>query len=1204
MLFRNSFLAAGAVCVLLLSAVRLPAQEARPETDPLSRRAFSDLRLRPAPAVQPLEAARPSLGTDVQGGWAGFQAASSVRWQAYVDRRTGHLASAVGGGISWMPWISGSKTLTGPAISGSDLAGLEAVARAALPGLAPVLGVDPASLALNRGRSGRQAGHLWYVDFDVRRGGLTVEGARVVFRVSHGNLIEIGAESLPSPGAAVPVAQVSREQALTAVADFVGGLSAADSLADGGSLHLLPVNLADPGFAEGFEPGNGRGLALVWQVVFHRRGVMGTWRARVDAVSGQVLELLDDNEYGQVTGGVFPVSPTATPETELPMPFADIVSGTGSGATDSAGFYPGLGPVTTKLDGPYVTIADSCGPIAKSSDWAGNVDFGTSGGTDCVTPGSGLHGDTHAARTQFYQVNRIKQVGRAWLPGNAWLQSKLPVNVNINLTCNAYWDNAAGSLNFFRSGGGCSNTGEIAAVALHEYGHGLDQNDGNGTSPDNGTGETYGDFTSALMTHSSCIGPGFRASNCNGYSNGCTSCTGVRDIDSTQHVFAAPVTVASFTQTHCPSKPSYPGPCGMEGHCESYVSSEALWDFAARDLPNPGSAAAWTVAERLWYLSRATATAAFTCTKTSPAWSSDGCATGSLWRTLRAADDDDGNLTNGTPHSCQLFAAFDRHGLACPSDPGASVCFAGCTPPAVPAALSLDTSVPGQVQASWSEVGGGAVYDLYRSELGCGSGFVRIADSLAGTSYVDTSVAGGLSYSYQVIAHPASGTACAAAPTACQSATPAVPACSPPAPPAGLTVTAFSISRIGLSWTPSAGASGYNVYRAAALSGPYTLVGTVTTSTFSDSGLTGSTPYFYKVRSFANACESGDSLFATAATTTCKPVSLYKTTFETGSGLGGWSTQILAGGSTGNDWRGIQACSPARSGSNVFRFGGTNCTGTYGTGEAAVAAPPPVTIPAAMSNARLSFWHRRDFEPGYDGGRVAAAVDGGNQLYFGPDSALSGEVYDNVIAQGKGTCPPGTLGGTSVFSGTKASLVNTVVDLDAICNAGLQGTGGCSGHSVQPGFLAISDCAIGAGGWYLDDVEVTACQPLSPLDFYTLAPCRLIDTRGPAGPLGGPALPAGGSRTFTVAGACGIPAGAQSLSVNLTVVTSSSAGYLQVYPGGSPAPATSMINFAAGATLANNGLVTLALDGSGTITVKSGAGAPVDFVVDVSGYYQ
>jgi hypothetical protein len=47
-----------------------------------------------------------------------------------------------------------------------------------------------------------------------------------------------------------------------------------------------------------------------------------------------------------------------------------------------------------------------------------------------------------------------------------------------------------------------------------------------------------------------------------------------------------------------------------------------------------------------------------------------------------------------------------------------------------------------------------------------------------------------------------------------------------------------------------------------------------------------------------------------------------------------------------------------------------------------------------------------------------------------------------------------------------------------------------------------------------------------------------------------------------------------------------------------------MINFAAGATLANNGLVTLALDGSGTITVKSGAGAPVDFVVDVSGYYQ
>src|SRR5262249_37425928 len=134
---------------------------------------------------------------------------------------------------------------------------------------------------------------------------------------------------------------------------------------------------------------------------------------------------------------------------------------------------------------------------------------------------------------------------------------------------------------------------------------------------------------------------------------------------------------------------------------------------------------------------------------------------------------------------------------------------------------------PGQVQVGWTSSGAGAVYDVYRSELGCGAGFVRVADSVATTSYTDTAVSGGSTYSYQIVAHPASGTACAAAPTACQSATPPAPVCSPPAPPAAVNVTGFSISQVNLAWSPSAGASGYNVYRSAAFAGPYTLVATV-----------------------------------------------------------------------------------------------------------------------------------------------------------------------------------------------------------------------------------------------------------------------------------------------------------------------------------------------------------------------------------------
>jgi trimeric autotransporter adhesin len=1181
----------------LLTAPPLAAQVAPQGGGPLSALAFSEARFRPASDVAPLEAVQASLAAEVRSRWASFQAASPVRWQGYVDRRTGHLESAVGGGIRWS---NGTTDLT-------DLKALEAAARAFLPGIAPLLGIDSsslgASLELDRGRSGRQEDHLWYVDFNVRREGLIVEGARVVFRVSHGNLIEFGAENLPSPDTAVPAARIGHEQALAALSSFVGGFSAADSFIDGGSLHLLPVDLSDPGFASapGFAPGEGRGLALVWEIVFLRRGDGGTWRARIDAETGKVVELVDLNRYGRVNGGAFPISPVSTPEATLPMPFADVP---GAGFADSAGFFTSATTVTSKLDGKYVKINDACGSISKSSDWTGEIAFGSSGGTDCTTPGTGGNGNTHSARTMYYHVNRIKEAGRAWLPTNTWLQGKLTVNVNINLTCNAFWSPGTGTINFYRSGGGCANTGEIAAVALHEYGHGLDSNDGGGGSPDAGTGETYGDFTSALATHDSCIGPGFRATNCTGNGDACTACTGVRDIDYAKHSSNTPATVANFTQVRCGgARPDYPGPCGSEGHCESYVASEALWDFAARDLPDPGSAAAWTITERLWYLSRATATAAFTCSTAASPWTSTGCATGSLWRTLRAADDDDGNLTNGTPHSCQLFAAFNRHAIACATDPGANVCFSGCTPPDAPT-LTV-TPGTGQVQLNWTDSGAGIVYDLYRSEIGCGSGFVRIADSLAATTYTDLSVAGGLSYSYQLVAHPTGGTSCAAAPTACQSATPSAPVCSPPAAPTGLSVTQGTLAHLSLTWTAVGGATGYNVYRATSLGGPYTLRATVATNAFSDSGLAGGTAYFYTVRAFANACESGDSTVGTATTAACTTVSLYQEDFETGTGLSNWTKQVLAGGSATNDWRGIQACSPAHSGTKIFRFGGATCGAVYGDAEIAVAAPPVIAIPAGTANTRLSFWHRRDFEPGYDGGRVAMTLDDGSIFYFGPDSALSGATYDNAITSGGGSCPPGAMGGVSTFTGLQGTMVNTVVDLDAICDAATSGTGGCAGHTVKPGFLSISDCNTAGAGWFLDDVQVTTCQPpvVGPVPgYYTVTPCRLIDTRNPAGPLGGPPLIAGGERTFLAAGTCGIPASAKALSINLTVVTPTVPGFLQALPGGSPASPTSSISFKPGVTRANNGV--LALDGTGALLVRSGATAPVDFIVDVTGYFQ
>ena len=136
-------------------------------------------------------------------------------------------------------------------------------------------------------------------------------------------------------------------------------------------------------------------------------------------------------------------------------------------------------------------------------------------------------------------------------------------------------------------------------------------------------------------------------------------------------------------------------------------------------------------------------------------------------------------------------------------------------------------------------------------------------------------------------------------------------------------------------------------------------------------------------------------------------------------------------------------------------------------------------------------------------------------------------------------------------------------------------------------------------------LAVLDVAPPTAADFYTLPPCRALDTRDANGAFGGPALAAGVDRTFDLAGRCGIPATATAVAVNLTALGSSAAGNLSAFPGGTAAPRTSVINFAAGQTRANNAILPLSRDGHGALTVRAGVPAgTVEVVLDVNGYFQ
>ncbi|HTQ78509.1 MAG TPA: hypothetical protein VMM92_00820, partial [Thermoanaerobaculia bacterium] len=269
------------VCTLALAAFltgTAHAQIAKRTTDTLSSMEFRSDRLQLSEQLEGIDNVQSAIAASTQSAWSTFRLNAPTQWSATVDKRHGLVSFAEGGNIAFVPGKGNNLTLDSIASflpAGAkkvDLNTMDAITRSFLPKVAGMMGVNPQNLVLNVARSGQPSSHLWFVDYDVVIGGMKVEGARVVFRVNNGNLIQFGTENLPAPGSAVPTAKLSASQALKAASKYIGGFSSSDAFQDNGSLHLVPANIASTRSADGYDFGAGRGLALVYQFVFHRDG--------------------------------------------------------------------------------------------------------------------------------------------------------------------------------------------------------------------------------------------------------------------------------------------------------------------------------------------------------------------------------------------------------------------------------------------------------------------------------------------------------------------------------------------------------------------------------------------------------------------------------------------------------------------------------------------------------------------------------------------------------------------------------------------------------------------------------------------------------------------------------------------------------------------------------------------------------------------
>lgn len=132
-------------------------------------------------------------------------------------------------------------------------------------------------------------------------------------------------------------------------------------------------------------------------------------------------------------------------------------------------------------------------------------------------------------------------------------------------------------------------------------------------------------------------------------------------------------------------------------------------------------------------------------------------------------------------------------------------------------------------------------------------------------------------------------------------------------------------------------------------------------------------------------------------------------------------------------------------------------------------------------------------------------------------------------------------------------------------------------------------------------VDRAGCPP--PIGFYTVTPCRVLDTRDPNGPWGGPALVPASARRFTFTNRCGIPADATAVALNVAVTQATAQGNLALFPGGTTNPTAATINYRPGVTRANNAIISLGAEGDIAVFCNQGPGSS-HVIVDVSGYFR
>jgi MYXO-CTERM domain-containing protein len=450
------------------------------------------------------------------------------------------------------------------------------------------------------------------VGFFQYKDGLQVLGGQVSFRFKNDRLFVIGSEALPHVHSQDVASTVNSQKAENIANAWIAkqtGSTVSASEVEGP--FILPI----------LRMGQAPQYETVVRVTVEAKSPVGKWEVFLDAKTGQAIAREQMLKFA--TSNIQLNTPERWPGGPLLERPAQVlptrIDGTTRYTDENGDVEIGENEsvtATLKVAGPYVNVRNEAGgDISLDQELVANESF--------VWDRSENEYDD-AQLTAFQAATIAKNQAQVLAPQMRWLTDD-PLNVYVNMedgNCNAYSNGT--DIHFYAGSNQCANTARLNDVVMHEFGHSFHAHAiiwGAGDF-DGALSEGISDYWSATVSNDPGMGRGFFNSN-----------SPLRHLDNRNYV--------------------WPDDIDSDTHQTGLIFGGAMWDLRKKLVEIMGAEDGRAYADRLLYAAMQRA--------------SDISVT---YVEILAADDDDGDLTNGTTNFCTIVDAFALHGLADPEISG------------------------------------------------------------------------------------------------------------------------------------------------------------------------------------------------------------------------------------------------------------------------------------------------------------------------------------------------------------------------------------------------------------------------------------------------------------------------------------------------------------------------------------------------------